>query len=81
MIEKKSERSQNEYLMKKEVLKNNFQTSVDSLIRRIKGQREVVTSSYGPLVLNSKKSERPIFEINKELDPLGHNWMKELNTT
>ena len=65
--------------MKKEVLQTSFRASVDSLIKRIKKQKDIITSSYGPIVLNSKKIERPIFDINKELDPEGHAIMKKLN--
>jgi len=58
--------------MKKDVLKNSFSQSVASLIKRIRKQKEIITSSYGPLVLNSKKIEKPIFDINPDLDPDGH---------
>ena len=64
--------------MKQEVLKDSFRASVDSLIKRVRKQKEIITSSYGPIVLNSKKVEKPIYEINKELDPDGHKFMKQM---
>lgn len=65
--------------MKKDVLQNSFKASVESLIRRIQKQKEIITSSYGPIVLNSKRIEKPIFDINKDLDPHGHRQMNEMN--
>ena len=64
--------------MKQEVLKDSFKASVDSLIKRVRKQKEIITSSYGPIVLNSKRVEKPIFEINPELDPDGHHFMKTM---
>lgn len=58
--------------MKKEVLTHSFKASVDSLIKRVQKQKEIITASYGPIILNSKKVEKPIFDINKELDPVGY---------
>ena len=78
LIKRKQERSKKEFQMKQEVLKDSFKASVDSLIKRVKKQKEIITSSYGPIVLNSKKVEKPIFEINHELDPEGHNFMKQM---
>lgn len=64
--------------MKKEVLKDSFKASVDSLVKRVRKQKEIITSSYGPIVLNDKQEEKPIFEINPELDPEGHHFMKSM---
>jgi len=64
--------------MKKEVLKDSFKASVDSLIKRVRKQKDIITSSYGPIVLNSKRVEKPVFEINKELDPEGANFIKTI---
>lgn len=64
--------------MKKEVLKDSFKASVDSLVKRVRKQKEIITSSYGPIVLNSKRVEKPIFEVNEELDPEGHTFMKTM---
>ena len=72
LIKRKQERSKKEFQMKQEVLKDSFKASVDSLIKRVRKQKEIITSSYGPIVLNSKRVEKPIFEINPELDPDGH---------
>lgn len=79
IIKNKQERSEKEFKMKEEVLRTSFRASVESLIKRIKKQKDIITSSYGPIVLNSKKIERPIFDINKELDPEGHEIMHRLN--
>ena len=81
MIERKQERSQQEFSMKAEVLNNNFHNSVDSLIKNIKKSRQIITSSYGPVVLNSKRHDKPIFSINPVLDPKGHKWVQHLNKT
>lgn len=81
MIQKKSERSTSEYHMKSEVLKNNFSTHLNSLVQRIQKQKAVITSGYGPVVLSKKKGERPIYEIPRDLDPVGHKWMKQLVET
>jgi len=78
LINRKQERSRKEFSMKKEVLKDSFKASVDSLVKRVRKQKDIITSSYGPIVLNSKKIEKPIFEINKELDPDGHNFIKQI---
>jgi len=79
IIKNKQDRSEKEFNMKKEVLQTSFRASVDSLIKRVKKQKDIITSSYGPIVLNSKKIEKPIFDINPELDPDGHALMKRLN--
>jgi len=64
LINRKQDRSKKEFEMKKEVLRDSFKASVDSLIKRVRKQKEIITSSYGPIVLNSKKVEKPTFEIN-----------------
>jgi len=43
--------------MKEEVLQNSFASSVNTLISKVKDQKEIITSSYGPLVLNHKENE------------------------
>jgi len=79
MIRSKQKRSENEYMMKKDVLTSSFKSSVNSLIRRISKQKDIITSHYGPIVLSTKKDERPIFEISPDLDPTGHKFVKQLN--
>ena len=64
--------------MKKEVLKESFKASVDSLIKRVKKQKDMIMASYGPLVLNSKQVEKPVFEINPELDPEGAKFIRQI---
>lgn len=64
--------------MKKEVLTTSFKSSVNALITRIKQQKELITNSYGPIILNSKKNEKPIFDINQELDPIGYERLRQL---
>jgi hypothetical protein len=80
LIDRKQLRSKTEFEIKKSVLTDQFGGSVKSLIRQIRRQKEVITSSYGPVVLSSKKEERPIFDINKDLDPEGAKFLKELNS-
>lgn len=60
-------------------MQNSFKASVDSLIKRVRKQKEIITSSYGPIVLSSKKVEKPIFDINPDLDPEGHKQMHLMN--
>lgn len=79
LIKGKQERSKAEFEMKKDVLTNSFKASVDSLIKRVLKQKEIITASYGPIILNSKKNEKPVFDINKELDPEGHERLYRLN--
>jgi hypothetical protein len=79
LILEKQKRSKEEFEMKKEVLTTSFKASVDSLINRVKKQKELITASYGPIILNSKRNEKPIFDINKELDPVGHDKLRMLN--
>lgn len=79
LILEKQRRSKEDYEMKKDVLTNSFKASVDSLIARVKKQKDLITSSYGPIILNSKKNEKPVFDINKDLDPVGHYKLRHLN--
>lgn len=79
LILEKQKRSKEEFEMKKDVLTNSFKASVDSLIARVRKQKELITASYGPIILNSKRNEKPIFDINYELDPVGHNKLRQLN--
>lgn len=79
LIKGKQERSKAEFEMKKDVLTNSFKASVDSLIKRVLKQKDIITASYGPIILNSKKNEKPVFDINKELDPEGHERLYRLN--
>ena len=65
--------------MKQEVLQSNFKSSVNTLIAKVKDQKEIITSSYGPIVLSQKQGEEPIFDINAELDPEGHKFLRKVN--
>ena len=56
LIIEKQKRSKAEFEMKKDVLTNSFKASVDSLISRVKKQKDLITASYGPIILNSKKN-------------------------
>ena len=78
LIKRKQERSRQEFKMKQEVLKDSFKVSVDSLVKRVRKQKDLITSSYGPIVLNAMKNQKPIFQINPDLDPEGHNFMKQI---
>jgi hypothetical protein len=56
-----------EYGVKEKVLRDNFSGTVERLIAKIRMQRDMILQSYGPLILNSKKDEPPVFNIyNKE---------------
>ena len=61
LIKRKQERSRQEFKMKQEVLKDSFKVSVDSLVKRVRKQKDLITSSYGPIVLNAMKNQKPIF--------------------
>ena len=66
-------------MVKKTVLGSEFKDSVDRLIESIKRQKDIIIKSYGPLMLQHKKSEPPLYQISKDLDPVGHKWIKDLN--
>jgi hypothetical protein len=66
-------------MVKKHVLGAEFKESVDRLIEQIKRQKDIIIKSYGPLMLQNKKHEPPLYQISKELDPVGHKWIKNLN--
>lgn len=78
LIIEKQKRSKDEFEMKKEVLTNSFKASVDMLIAKVKKQKDLITASYGPIILDSKQNEKPIFDINQELDPEGHDRLRAL---
>ena len=61
IINEKQALSEREFKMKKEVLNKSFNEHVAALIDKIRRQKEVITNSYGPIVLDSKKIEKPIF--------------------
>ena len=77
-LEKKQQRSRDEFFVKQSVLKTEFKESVNRLIDQIKHQKEIVIKSYGPLMLHSKKQEPDLFTVNKNLDPVGYRWIKDL---
>lgn len=79
LIERKQQRSETEFEIKRAVLTEQFQGSIKSLIRQVKRQKDVITSSYGPIVLSNKRHERPIFDVNPDLDPEGAKFLQELN--
>jgi len=60
------------------VLTDEFGDSVGRLIQRIKRQKDIIIKSYGPLMLQDKRTEPPLYGIPKELDPQGHEWVKAL---
>ena len=61
-----------------DVLKSNFNENISKLVKNIRSQRDTISGSYGPLTLANKKNERPIFEINKEIDPEGYFMQSKL---
>ena len=78
-IEYKEEKAKKEFDQKMTILKSNFNQNIGKLVDNIETQREIISTGYGPLVLDSKKEEKPIFEINKEIDPEGFKKQKYLN--
>ena len=78
-IEYKEEKNKAEFDHKMGILKSNFNENIGKLVDNIETQREIISTGYGPLVLDSKKEEKPIFEINKEIDPDGFKKQKYLN--
>ena len=54
------------------MLTGNFNEYITKLKRNIIQQRDFITEGYGPLTVRNKKRDRPIFEINKEIDPEGY---------
>ena len=52
--------------MKEKMLRKNFAGTVERLIAKIKEQRDLLLQAYGPLVLNSKQNEPPIFNIHNK---------------
>ena len=75
----KEEKAKKEYESKMTILKSNFNENISKLVVNIETQRDIVSTGYGPLVLDSKKEEKPNFEINKEIDPDGFQKQKYLN--
>ena len=78
-LEKKQQRSKDEFIIKQTVLKESFGDAIQRLIEQIKRQKDIIIKAYGPLMLTHKKEEPPLYQISKELDPVGYNWIKELN--
>lgn len=52
--------------MKETVLRKNFSGTVEKLIAKINIQRDMIQQAYGPLVLNNKEEEPPIFSIHNK---------------
>jgi len=77
-IKYKEEKSKKEFENKMDVLKSNFNENISKLVKNIRSQRDTISGSYGPLTLANKKNERPIFEINKEIDPEGYFMQSKL---
>jgi hypothetical protein len=59
------------YEEKMGILKSNFNANINKLVSNIQTQRDTISSSYGPLVLNPKEGEKNIFKINPDIDPDG----------
>ncbi len=66
ILELKEQNNRSEYGMKEKMLRKNFAGTVERLIAKIKQQRDLLLQAYGPLVLNSKKNEPPIFNIHNK---------------
>ena len=39
-------------------------------------QKQIIIKSYGPMMLQHKSEEPGLYEIPRELDPKGHDWIK-----
>lgn len=80
ILEKKDDNSKKDYQMKEKILKKGFHKVVNVLIRNVKIQRDLILQSYGPLMTVPKKTEPPIFHINKKIDPkAAENFQKLLH--
>jgi hypothetical protein len=65
---------------KSKVIRERFNEVVGELIRKVYHQKNVIIQSYGPLILNPLSKQRPIFEINKEIDKKGYRDVQYLRT-
>lgn len=77
-VEYKEEKSLKEFDHKMGVLKESFNDNIARLLKNIGVQRDTIAQSYGPLTLDDKRNEKPIFEISKEVDPEGHKMQEFL---
>lgn len=55
-----------DFKRKERVLQSKFQEAIHKLIRKVRVQRDMLMQAYGPLVLQSKKDELPIFSIHNK---------------
>lgn len=62
------------------MLKEEFGDSVNRLLEQVKRQKDIIIKSYGPLMLEDKKSEAGLYDIPIELDPQGYRQLKELES-
>lgn len=74
----KEERELKDFEAKMGILKANFNQNISKLVKNINFQRDTISQSYGPLVLQPKQAEKPIFVINPEIDADGHKKQKFL---
>ena len=51
------------------MLRKRFRNAIGSLIRSIDMQKDQILQSYGPLVLNRKKHDQPLFTIHPDINP------------
>ena len=65
ILEQKDLNNKTDFTMKEKVLRSNFYQSIGSLIKSIKLQRALVQQAYGPIVLQAKRSEKPLFSITE----------------
>ena len=53
-MREKEERMEDDYNLKRNVLKSNFNENLSRLLKNVATQREIVSHSYGSLTLNDK---------------------------
>ncbi|CDW72463.1 uncharacterized protein loc101675906 [Stylonychia lemnae] len=78
ILEQKDLNSQKEFQRKEKILRLNFGQTVNALIKNIKIQRDLILQAYGPIVLQSKKDELPLFHINSKHNKDGAEKLNQL---
>lgn len=77
-VKAKESRVEEEFRVKKNTLKASFNENLHKLVKNIASQREIVSASYGSLTLQNKQMQKPIFEINPDIDAEGAAHMANL---
>ncbi len=56
-------------MVKKTVLESSFGDTLTRLVESIKRQKDIIIKAYGPLKLQNKRQDPPLYQVSKELDP------------